>query len=140
MARYRTHLIGMTIALCTAGCSVTGNPLGTATAAPRDHYDPASLNDAAVAAWSKGERGTARILLERAAVLAPQDARIRGNLGVVKGADNGTALLRFAPASASEHAVGGVTSKAPAASAIPVASDVVMTSPAAADSGIWPLK
>lgn len=51
---------------------------------PRAHYDPAYLNEAAIAALATGERGTAAILLERAAVLAPQDALIRDNLAALR--------------------------------------------------------
>ena len=50
----------------------------------REHYDPAYLNEAAIAALAAGDRGTATILLERAAVLAPGDALIRDNLAALR--------------------------------------------------------
>ena len=51
---------------------------------PREHFDPGYLNDAAMAALAAGERGTATILLERAALLAPQDALVRENLAALR--------------------------------------------------------
>lgn len=49
-----------------------------------DHHDPARLNEAAIGRIRQGDLATAAILLERAAHLAPHDARIRRNLGVLR--------------------------------------------------------
>lgn len=110
------------ITLLAAGCSVI-------TAAPRDHYDPTYLNEAAATAWARGDRATAIILLERATVLAPDDRRIRGNLDRIKGDDgNGTWLH-------SDAAPIAVPAPATAAPATPVVGARPMP-----DIGIWPLK
>lgn len=73
--------------------------------ASREHYDPAYLNQAAMAALAIGERGTAVILLERAAVLAPQNTLIRDNLAALRQGGairvmQGVPLRATAPASA----------------------------------------
>lgn len=49
-----------------------------------DHYDPARLNEFALQKLREGDAGTAAILLERAALLAPHDARIRRNLETLR--------------------------------------------------------
>lgn len=49
-----------------------------------DHYDPASLDASATAAMQAGDESTARILLERAVLLAPHDARLRRKLEQLK--------------------------------------------------------
>ena len=103
--------------------------------ASREHYDPAYLNEAAIAALAIGERGTAMILLERAAVLAPRNALIRGNLMALQ---RGGAI-RVLPAI-----------PAPASAAVTVTSPLPPTSPstptprkieesALPAMGIWPL-
>lgn len=45
-----------------------------------DPFDPVSLNEQALASVAAGDLGGARILLERAARLAPHDPRILDNL------------------------------------------------------------
>ena len=45
-----------------------------------DAYDPVVLNESAMEAIREGDLATARILLERAARIAPYDARIVRNL------------------------------------------------------------
>ncbi|MBC7573561.1 MAG: hypothetical protein H7244_04420 [Herminiimonas sp.] len=74
--RIRLAIAGLT--LLQAGCST---PQG---AVAHEHYDPAYLNEEAVDALAAGDRGTARILLERAALLAPADALVTENLAALK--------------------------------------------------------
>ena len=57
---------------------------GCATAPPIAHLDPIQLNELAVAKVRAGDTSTAWILLERAALLAPQDARIAANLRTMR--------------------------------------------------------
>lgn len=49
-----------------------------------DHYQPANLNQTAVERLRAGDESTAQILLERAALLAPYDMTISGNLVELK--------------------------------------------------------
>lgn len=49
-----------------------------------DHYDPARLNEFAARKMREGDPGTAMVLLERAALLAPHDVRIRRNLETLR--------------------------------------------------------
>ena len=105
MRTLRNHCLGAALLLGATGCGTIGSTMGTGlesaigriTPAPRDHYDPAYLNEAAVAAWSRGERGAALILLERAAVIAPQDRHILENLEAVRKAGSRAVLMRYAP-------------------------------------------
>ena len=48
--------------------------------APRDAYEPSALDEFALERLRAGDARTAAILLERAARLAPNDARIRAHL------------------------------------------------------------
>jgi Flp pilus assembly protein TadD len=48
--------------------------------APRDAYEPSALDEFALERLREGDVRTASILLERAARLAPNDARIRAHL------------------------------------------------------------
>ena len=57
-----------------------------------DHYDPVVLNEHALDRISKGEVGTAAILLERAVLLAPHDTRIRRNLETLRATQAGVRL------------------------------------------------
>jgi hypothetical protein len=50
-----------------------------------DPANPIDLNEAALAYAAQGEIETAWLLLERAALLAPADARIAANLAAVRG-------------------------------------------------------
>lgn len=59
-------------------------------AAVFDHYDPIALNESAVAYMHDGDWDTARILLERAALLAPHDERIRRKLQELKAQMDGS--------------------------------------------------
>ena len=140
--RFRVmRIVAMSILACAAGCSAVGTPLGTSllriTPAPRDHYDPAFLNEAAVAAWSKGERGTARILLERAAVIAPQDGRILHNLETARQAGSQAVLMhdvQSAPTSAQSPPV-PVTATGKTVPVVPATAP-----PSPPEIGIWPPK
>lgn len=64
--------------------------LPVAATAPRglpetyDHYHPARLNQAAVERLREGDDATARILFERAALLAPHEPSIAGNLAELR--------------------------------------------------------
>jgi hypothetical protein len=54
-----------------------------------DHYNPVALNELALAKIAAGDTGTAAILLERAVLLAPYDARIRRNLELLRASQTG---------------------------------------------------
>ena len=64
-----------------------------ATAGQFDHYDPAWLNEYALAQVRQGSLGTARIMLERAVRLAPYDVRFRENLRILRAQMDG----KYAP-------------------------------------------
>lgn len=49
-----------------------------------DHYDPVALDESAAAYMRDGDWNTARILLERAARLAPHDRRVQRHLQQIK--------------------------------------------------------
>lgn len=49
-----------------------------------DHYQPGNLNQSAVERLRAGDAATAQILLERAALLAPYDGTIAGNMAELK--------------------------------------------------------
>ena len=75
-------LSAMTFALVLQGCAA---PAGRTVPAPAiEHLNPIALNEYAAASVSAGDIGTAWILLERAALLAPHDQRIATNLAVVR--------------------------------------------------------
>lgn len=77
------------IALCLAGCAVsTASSLGPAE--DLDQANPFVLNELAVASAQRGDMVAAHLLLERAARLAPHDARITRNLDTVRAARSGT--------------------------------------------------
>lgn len=61
-----------------------------------EHYDPELLNQRAAALAREGEVGTAEILLERAALLAPGDERIARNLKEIRAHQEGMPLPRKA--------------------------------------------
>lgn len=143
MAHPSRHIVSLSIVLGAAGCSAIGTPLAMVTLAPRDHHDPAYLNDAALAAWAKGERGTARILLERAAVIAPGDARVRHNLEVVNQTDGRAGLWRVDRLPARGNGMRDPALTLPATPSAPAALQPVVASPLvteAAEIGIWPPK
>lgn len=81
------------------------------TPARHEHHDPFWLNEEAVQALASGQRGTALILLERAAQLAPGDAVVAGNLaalrsgsrlGLEKGSQTNLKAAVIAPARATQ--------------------------------------
>ena len=154
MSNQRHHFIGLVIVLCATGCSTLGSALdknlgttlGMSTPAPRDHYDPGYLNEAAAAAWAKGDHGTALLLLERAAVIAPQDSRIVKNLETVKRAGGRDVLMHYG-ASPNSGVTGEAEAKAAAIVAAtrgingtPVAPVSDPRADAAPEIGFWPLK
>lgn len=55
-----------------------------------DHYDPTALGESAAAYIRDGDWNTARILLERAARLAPHDHRVQRHLQQLKARMEGT--------------------------------------------------
>lgn len=59
--------------------------------AAADHHDPVLLNESAMDAIRQGDLATAWILLERAARIAPYDARIVRNLRELQAYRTGTA-------------------------------------------------
>jgi hypothetical protein len=64
-----------------------------------DHYNPVALNELALAKMAAGDTGTATILLERAVLLAPYDARIRRNLELLRASqDSKSAAMPAQPA------------------------------------------
>ena len=63
---------------------------GTAAPLRYDHVDPILLNEFAMQKIRAGEFGTAAILLERAALLAPHDTRIQANLTALRAWRSGT--------------------------------------------------
>ena len=156
MGILRTHCIGAAILLCAAGCAsvgtridaaigtsidtAPGNSIGRITPAPRDHYDPAYLNEAAVAAWSKGERGTALILLERAAVIAPQDRRILDNLETLRNAGSRAVLMRYGPLPEGKVAPSSKQASAVEKATAPPAPQSSTPAGPAPEIGLWPLK
>jgi hypothetical protein len=73
-------LLACSIVLILSGCAIQGTTLTV----KREHYDPAYLNQSAMAALAVDDRSTALILLERAARLAPHDQQILDNLAVLK--------------------------------------------------------
>lgn len=75
--------------LCAGGCAgSTSAGLG-----PPEDLDPSNpfvLNELAAGSLKRGDLDSARVLLERAARLAPHDPRISANLIVVRAAGRGT--------------------------------------------------
>ncbi len=125
----------LTMLCLQCACSAQMLPAGVR----REHYDPAYLNEAAVAALVAGDRGTAAILLERAAVLAPQDTLIRENLAALR--QGGAVHLlpaRATPATAPATVPATATAPAPSTKAAPTAGTAI--DPALPAMGIWPLK
>lgn len=133
------------IVLAQAGCTMTAPAAGLR----HEHYDPAYLNEEALAALAAGDRGTARILLERAAVLAPRNVVVRENLEVVRSGGALHVTRHLAPAVAAVQAVRTVQAGAMAASdaadaaaSVPLTGSLTSKPQSAAASGIaiWPLK
>ena len=105
-----------------------------AAVAQREHYDPAYLNEAAMTALAAGERGTAAILLERAAVLAPQNTLIRDNLAALRQGG----VVRVMPAVSAQAASVLIPTPAPASKLKPPVGSA--DEPALPATGIWPVK
>lgn len=96
---------------CLAPCSVTAD-----AAAPRvDHYNPILLNEQAVRKVREGDIATAAVLLERAVLIAPHDARIRRNLATLRAWQSGQPepVAPVEPATASEPASGAIVELPP---------------------------
>lgn len=101
----------------------------------REYYDPAYLNEAAIAALAAGERGTAVILLERAAVLAPQDVLIRDNLAAMR--EGGVVrVMPGVPVEVGARAPASASAQSPKTAPTAVNVD----EPTLPGMGIWPLK
>lgn len=66
--------------------------MADAAAQDLDHYNPVLLNEFALQKLRDGDVRTARILLERAALLAPEHAGIRNNLDTLKASIAGEKL------------------------------------------------
>lgn len=94
-----------------------------ACAAPGDHYHPLALNEAAMEHLAKGDVATARILLERAARIAPHDSRIIANRD---------ALAALPGGATPQVRIGQSAAAAPAPAAVPLAVTPVPP--------IWPAK
>ena len=82
--------LSITLAIaCLGACLAAAHPSAEEAGreAPRlahDHYDPVLLNESAIACVRQGDFGTAAILLERAARLAPHDPRLQRNAQVLR--------------------------------------------------------
>jgi hypothetical protein len=72
-----------------------------------DHYDPTTLDASATAALQAGDESTARILLERAVLLAPHDGRLRRKLNQLKARQEGRVAVADADADAAEATSAG---------------------------------
>lgn len=76
------HRLLLTLALLLyTGLARAGTPSATTADV---HVNPGRLNEQAVRYMQRGDDATARILLERAARLAPRDTRIARNLQAVR--------------------------------------------------------
>lgn len=75
-----------------ASLLVTVMAMADAAAQDLDHYNPVLLNEFALQKLRDGDVTTARILLERAALLAPEHAGIRSNLDILKASIAGEKL------------------------------------------------
>jgi len=81
----RTVLALATLLSCAAtACSSFTAPADSARRHELNHYDPVMLNELALAKVRESDIGTAWILLERAARLAPHDERIARNLALLR--------------------------------------------------------
>jgi Flp pilus assembly protein TadD len=69
--------------------TVLAAPGALAEPAPFDPYDPVRLNERAIERVRAGDLAGARVLLERAARLAPFDARVAENLGTLRAYEAG---------------------------------------------------
>jgi hypothetical protein len=93
------------------------------------HSHPAELNEVALRRLANGSDGTALIMLERAAVLAPQEATIVNNRDAIR-------IYRVAPG---DVAVGGLDHGASSAGAsAPAAGN--LASPLPPLPALWPAK
>lgn len=104
---------------------------GSFFALPEYHSThPVELNEAALRRLANGDDGTALILLERAAVLAPHDATIIGNRDALR-------VYRTEPGSLTLRNLGTTASaeRAPATAVAPTADLVWPSLPT-----IWPLR
>lgn len=72
----------LTLYLCFSLPVAATAPQGMAEAF--DHYHPGQLNQSALVLLRDGDDSTARVLLERAALLAPHDPPISGNLAELR--------------------------------------------------------
>lgn len=70
----------LALLLCAGGCAVNG----LAPAPMADPANPLEMNEVAVASAARGDIEYAWLLLERAARLAPHDARIAANLAAMR--------------------------------------------------------
>ena len=78
----------------------------TVDATEFDHYDPIALDESATAAMHEGDLTTARILLERAALLSPYDRRLQHKLQQLKARMDGTPAPTEAEPQATATATG----------------------------------
>lgn len=69
---------------------------GAAPAMRYDHFNPVVLNEFALQKYRDGDLRSALILLERAHLLAPHDARIRRNLGMLRAQRDGKPFVEDA--------------------------------------------
>lgn len=93
---------------CLASCAATAD-----APAPRfDHYNPVLLNEQAVRKVREGDIATAAVLLERAVLIAPDDARIRRNLARLRAWQSGQPEP-VAPVEPATESTGGAIAELP---------------------------
>ena len=83
---------GAVLLLALLACAHSSARSADTPTAAYDHTDPVRLNERALVFARNGSLGKALILLERAALLAPQDERILRNLYVLRAARAGQTL------------------------------------------------
>lgn len=110
----RTFLFSFGLLLACASHAATAD--GAAPAMRYDHFNPVVLNEFALQKYRDGDLRSALILLERANLLAPHDARIRRNLDILRAHRDGKPFVDTAAADTA--AVD--TAAAPSGSAAPV--------------------
>lgn len=69
--------LSVVVACCTWAVAAAASP-------PYDHYNPVVLNQYAVQKIREGDFSSARIMLERAHLLAPHETRIERNLRTLR--------------------------------------------------------
>lgn len=90
----RSILFSLGLILACTSHAATAD--GGAPAMRYDHFNPVVLNEFALQKYRDGDTRSAIILLERAHLLAPHDARIRRNLGLLRAHRDGKPFVEGA--------------------------------------------